>query len=77
MPLILLQMEGTLFKLPRYLFEESSDIFRDMFSLPVPEGTSYDGCSDEQPLILEGVRKEDFRCLLKAMKFPAQLPASG
>ena len=53
-------MEGTLFKLPHYLFEETSDIFQDMFSLPAPEGTLYDGCSDEQPLFLEGVRKEDF-----------------
>ncbi|KIM76078.1 hypothetical protein PILCRDRAFT_78180, partial [Piloderma croceum F 1598] len=74
---ILLQVEGTLFKLPRYLFKESLDIFRDMFSLPAPEGTSYDGCSDEQPLFLEGVHKEDFRRLLKAMKFPAKFPASG
>ncbi|KIM84445.1 hypothetical protein PILCRDRAFT_67743, partial [Piloderma croceum F 1598] len=68
---IIFSVEGILFKLPRYLFEESSDLFRDMFSLPAPEGASYDGCSDEQPLFLEGVRKADFRRLLKAMKFPA------
>ena len=64
------QVEDTLFKLPRHLFEESSDVFRDMFLLPAPEGVSPDGCSDEQPLVLEGVRKADFRRLLEALKFP-------
>ena len=69
--LILLQVEDTLFKLPRCLFEESSEVFRDMFLLPSPEDVSCDGSSDEQPLFLEGVRKAHFRQLLKAMKFPA------
>jgi hypothetical protein len=68
----LLQVEDTLFKVPRYLFEESSEIFRDMFLLPTPEGTPYDGSSDEQPLFLEGVRKMDFRRLLWAMDFTLQ-----
>jgi len=54
------------------LFEESSDVFRDMFSLPTPEGVSPDGCSDKQPLFLEGTRKKDFRRLLKVMKFPVK-----
>ncbi|KIM85889.1 hypothetical protein PILCRDRAFT_65474, partial [Piloderma croceum F 1598] len=65
-------VQNTLFKLPRYLLEESSEIFRDMFLLPTTEGVSCDGSSDEQPLILEGVRKEHFRLLLKAMKFPVE-----
>jgi hypothetical protein len=63
-------VEDTLFKLPRYLFEESSDVFRDMFQLPAPEGIPPDGSSDEQPLVLEGIRKADFRLLLEALKFP-------
>jgi hypothetical protein len=67
-----LQVENTLFKLPRYLFEESSEVFRDMFLLPAPEGMPYDGSSDEQPLILQGVHKLDFRRLLRAMKIPAK-----
>jgi hypothetical protein len=66
------QVENTLFKLPRYLFEESSEVFRDMFLLPAPEDMPYDGSSDEQPLILQGVRKLDFRRLLRAMKVPAK-----
>jgi hypothetical protein len=42
-----------------------------MFLLPAPEGSSSDGSSDEQPLVLEGVRKAAFRRLLEAMMFPA------
>jgi len=73
---IIFLVEDTLFKLPRYLFEESSGVFRDMFLIPTPKNTSHDGDSDEQPLFLEGVRVVDFRRLLKAMKFPAKFQAS-
>ena len=55
------------------MFEESSDIFRDMF-LFLPQDVSSDGSSDEQPLFLHGVRKGPFRRLLMAMeqcKFPS------
>jgi hypothetical protein len=47
-----------------------------MFLLPAAEGVSCDGSSDEQPLVLERIRKDHFRLLLKAMKFPAEV-ASG
>ena len=60
-----------MFKLPRLLLAESSEIFRDMFLLPTVEGIPHDGFSDEQPLKLEGIHKEHFRLLLKALKFPA------
>jgi hypothetical protein len=63
-------VENTLFKLPRYFFEQSSDIFRHMFLLPVTDDVVPDGSSDEQPLHLEGIRRTDFQRLLKAMKFP-------
>ena len=48
-----------------------------MFSLPTPEGVSLDGYRDKQPLFLEGVRRKDFRLLLKAMKFPAKFQESA
>jgi hypothetical protein len=54
---------------PRYPFVRTSEVFRDMFSLPVPDIPSVEGSSDENPLFLEGVDKADFRCLLKVM-FP-------
>lgn len=66
-------MVDTLFKLPRCVLEESSDIFRDMFLLPPLQDISSDGSSDEQPFFLHGVRKVPFRRLLMAMeqcKFP-------
>ena len=65
-----LQVENTLFRVPRHRFEQESDVFRDMFQLPVAENTIPDGYSDEQPLRLDGVAKEDFRQLLRVM-FPA------
>lgn len=61
------QVEDTLFRLPRCMFEEQSEIFRDMFQLPHPDGASCDGSSEEQPLFLHGVRKAPFRRLLMAM----------
>jgi hypothetical protein len=50
------------------MFEERSEIFRDMFLLPAPEGVSCDGSSDERPLFLHGVRKAVFRRLLVVME---------
>jgi hypothetical protein len=63
------QVEDTLFRLPRRHFEEESEVFRDLFQLPVAENTSPDGHSDEQPLRLEGIKKGDFEQLLRVL-FP-------
>ncbi|KIL64530.1 hypothetical protein M378DRAFT_162971 [Amanita muscaria Koide BX008] len=38
-----------------------------MFSIPQPEGIEPDGSSDEQPLILEGIEKQDFIQLLRIL----------
>jgi hypothetical protein len=64
-----MQVEDTLFRVPRCYFEQESEVFRDMFQLPVAKGTTPDGCSDEQPLRLDGIVKEDFRQLLR-VTFP-------
>ena len=63
------QVEDTLFRVHRRYFEQESEVFRAMFQLPVGNGVVADGSSDEQPLRLEGVKKEDFRQLLRIM-FP-------
>ena len=60
-------MEDYLFRVPRALFENTSEVFRGMFKLPVPEGEAPDGYSDQQPLRLDGIKKEDFRLLLKVL----------
>jgi hypothetical protein len=64
-----MQVEGTLFKVPRQPFVRTSEVFHDMFALPIPEASSPEGSTDENPLFLEGVRKVDFHRLLKVI-FP-------
>jgi hypothetical protein len=64
-----IKVGGTLFRVPKHHFIEQSEVFRDMFELPVADDTVPDGLTDEQPLRLEGVSEVDFRQLLRAM-FP-------
>lgn len=66
------QVEGERFTVPRYYFEEESSVFRDMFRLPVAPGATPDGATDEQPLQLSGVNRDDFRQLLRVM-FPTRI----
>jgi hypothetical protein len=66
---VLVKVEGILFRVPRHHFIEQSEVFRDMFNLPVATDTVPDGLSDEQPLRLGGVKETDFRQLLRVM-FP-------
>jgi len=60
-------VENSLFKVPRYPFEQGSEVFRDMFQLPVGEGSVVDGCDDSHPLRLDQIRKEDFIQFLKVL----------
>lgn len=55
-----------MFKVPREPFEKESAIFCDMFALPQGDGEIVEGLSDEVPIRLYGVNKEDFEQLLKA-----------
>ncbi|EGN92771.1 hypothetical protein SERLA73DRAFT_190626 [Serpula lacrymans var. lacrymans S7.3] len=61
---------GSLFKIPRKPFEEGSEVFRDMFQLPVSAGCAAEGHDDSNPIRLEGIEKEEFKYFLKVM-FPA------
>ncbi|TDL18241.1 hypothetical protein BD410DRAFT_793562 [Rickenella mellea] len=63
--LVVFLVEGTLFRLPRILFEEQSSVFRDMFLLPPPghEGGE-EGTSSTNPIRLDGVKKSDFESFL-------------
>ncbi|KAM6493190.1 hypothetical protein JOM56_011324, partial [Amanita muscaria] len=60
-------VEDELFKVSQNLFVQHSQVFRDMFSIPQLEGIEPDGSSDEQPLILEGIEKQDFIQLLRIL----------
>ncbi|KAF8632494.1 hypothetical protein AX15_001861 [Amanita polypyramis BW_CC] len=66
---IIIQVDNRLFKVPRRVFIHESQVFRDMFSLPAPEGTKADGLSNDQPLMLNGIKASDFSRLLKYL-FP-------
>jgi hypothetical protein len=61
------QVENCLFKSYRQYFE-ASPIFRDMFSLPSPADGLSDGCSPEQPIQLEGIKKVEFAPFLNVME---------
>jgi hypothetical protein len=57
------QVDGTLFKVPKAVFE-GSEIFRDMFSVPPPPDQIVEGFSVEHPIRLDGIAAVDFRRLL-------------
>jgi len=61
-----MQVEATLFKVPRSYFEQF-DAFRKTYLLDAQDGEVLDGCTDQQPLRLEGIDAAEFRCLLKAI----------
>ena len=58
-----------LFKVPRRKFEEGSEVFRNMFAMPLGDGV-VEGQTDEHPLVLESISMEEFRSLLRAMFSP-------
>ncbi|KAI5983064.1 hypothetical protein EDD15DRAFT_2179700, partial [Pisolithus albus] len=60
-------VENTLFRVPRKPLEEESTVFRDMFLLPQPNSDAIEGQDDTRPVILHGVSRADFECLLKAL----------
>ncbi|KAJ7788782.1 hypothetical protein B0H14DRAFT_3575732, partial [Mycena olivaceomarginata] len=67
------QVEARIFKVPRYHFEHSSEIFATTFTLPVVDAADAEGGSDENPVILEGINSVDFQRLLKVL-YPLDIP---
>lgn len=59
------QVEGTLFKVPRYKFEENSSVFKDMFDIPATD--NQEGWADDNPIRLDSVEKIDFQRFLTAL----------
>ncbi|KDQ55085.1 hypothetical protein JAAARDRAFT_114741, partial [Jaapia argillacea MUCL 33604] len=60
------QVEGQLFKVPRYGFTAEPSVFQTTFSLPQGDQQAEGSC-DENPLRLEGISAVDFQGLLKVM----------
>ena len=63
---VIIKAEDTLFCVPRHELERNSPVFRDMFSLPTSTQAK-EGKSDETPIVLERVGKDEFRQLLRVM----------
>ncbi|KAJ7288882.1 hypothetical protein C8J57DRAFT_1495141 [Mycena rebaudengoi] len=72
-PETLAQVEDRIFKVPRYHFEHSSEIFATMFALPAGKGGYTEGQSKENPVVLEGISSVDFQRLLKVL-YPLNIP---
>ncbi|KAG6333533.1 hypothetical protein ID866_5558 [Astraeus odoratus] len=60
-------VEDRLFRVPRAPFEQESSVFLDMFSIPQGDKAVVEGLCDENPIRLDGVTKDDFEQLLKAL----------
>ena len=61
------EVEGILFRVPRHPIEKESEVFKDMFALPV---VSNHGSSDETPIALHGVAVIHFRAFLRVLFDP-------
>ncbi|KAL4068133.1 hypothetical protein J3A83DRAFT_4413724 [Scleroderma citrinum] len=64
---VIFLVEDCLFRIPREPLEAESIVFRDMFLLPQGDKVTAEGCSDANPVLLNGIKKKDFEPLLKAL----------
>ncbi|KAI5993882.1 hypothetical protein EDD15DRAFT_2166702 [Pisolithus albus] len=60
-------VEGSLFRVPREPFQRESEVFCDMFSLPQGSSVVVEGTSDESPIRIDRISKNDFEQLLKVL----------
>lgn len=64
-----MQVENRLYKVPKRKFVDGSEVFRDMFALPA-DSTTVEGQTDEKPIVLESIKKDEFEPLLHVMFTP-------
>ncbi|KAI6162489.1 hypothetical protein EDD17DRAFT_549756 [Pisolithus thermaeus] len=62
-------VEDCLFRITRGPLEAESTVFRDMFLLPQGDPETIEGQSDACPVILQGVSKNEFESLLRALMY--------
>jgi hypothetical protein len=60
------QVENTLFRVPRFVFKDSS-VFQDMLSVPQGDSGTLEGTNEEHPLVLPSYQANDFRQLLRVL----------
>ena len=61
------QVEGCLFKVPKYHFVRSAAIFPVSLDQPQEEVLNAEGYSEESPIFLPGTTKVDFENLMKIL----------
>ncbi|KAJ2916101.1 hypothetical protein MD484_g4354, partial [Candolleomyces efflorescens] len=66
--IVVIQVEDTLHRIPRYHLERWSQTFKDMFQLP--QDTSAEGSSTEHPINLPGCTNYEFESLLTVLFTP-------
>lgn len=65
------KVQDCLFRVPRHGFEEHSEVFRDMFSMPaVCDSEGEEGGSDENPIRIDGVDRQSFKDFLAVLYPP-------
>ncbi|KIM37714.1 hypothetical protein M413DRAFT_47828, partial [Hebeloma cylindrosporum] len=70
-------VEDRIFCVPRYEFISSSEVFTGMFLLPLGPEVRVEGQDRENPILLEGYKKDEFASLLKVMYPTATSLISG
>ncbi|KAH0830149.1 hypothetical protein J3R83DRAFT_1497 [Lanmaoa asiatica] len=63
------RVEDCLFKVPREPFEKESTAFRDMFLLPTGDPHKEEGKSDDNPIHLGCIKKDEFEQLLSVLLY--------
>ncbi|KAF5355559.1 hypothetical protein D9758_006324 [Tetrapyrgos nigripes] len=74
---VVFMVEDTLFRVPKYHFEKSSEVFQGMFAIPSGKKDAEGGAEGENisnPIRLEGVKAVDFRCLVEILYPPSETP---
>ncbi|KAF8910804.1 hypothetical protein CPB85DRAFT_1164980, partial [Mucidula mucida] len=65
---VIFKVQDKLYKVPKHVFEKSSEVFSDMFSIPQSaDVTVREGISDEHPITLTLVESTHFEALLNAL----------
>lgn len=72
---LVISIQERLYKVHRHFFETYSAVFKTMFSLPTAAGELPEGGSEQNPIILEGVKPEEFECFLSVI-YPSDFSKS-
>ncbi|KAF9073124.1 hypothetical protein BDP27DRAFT_1319445 [Rhodocollybia butyracea] len=67
LPTKIFLVDNRLFQIPMHFLSSQSEVFKGMLEMPLPSDGAIEGMSDESPIHLEGVSKQDFRQLLRVL----------